>query len=345
MASPSSWETVSALIQAKQTRILYPAVHHGWNFLGPKTKSAKSDESWIIVPSEDFVVQLVHGATSILSKDPGFHDLVLMGLAPTTIQVQVGAKRKRGSIDDVVEGAMYLTSLTLQSSEDDDAYAESLIASCLTEEKVEGILEWKPSDEFRKSSSKLVAQLDILASNAEKLLSSKDCRLSRSSYNQVSHVRSDSFESPFPRLTRGLRIQIAYTFKQSLSNGEGRNTAIVRASGQLNAMLESGEEISLHDGPHASSSVKNDYSNSPSTSLAERNATFKNILSGWVRDNMWNPFACDDVFERLVHQVVDAGCIALSSKKLDAESANILKKEAAEEKINNYVSSVVCVCV
>ena len=197
MASPSSWETVSALIQAKQTRILYPAVHHGWNFLGSKTRSANSNDSWMCVPSEDFVVQLVHGATSVLSKDPGFHDLVLMGLSPTTIQVKVGAKRKRGSFDDVVEGAMYLTSLTLQSSEDDDAYAESLIASCLTEEKVEGILEWKPSDEFRKSSSKLVAQL-VLASNAEKLLSSKDCRLSRSSYNQVSHVRSDSFESPFP---------------------------------------------------------------------------------------------------------------------------------------------------
>lgn len=315
MTNPSSWENVSSLIQAKQTRILYPAVH-GWNFLEPKTKN---EDYWVCTSSEDFVAQLVDGAT----RAPDFDNLVeagshyrlglnaLMGLfSPTAIQV--GAKRKRGCIGDA-EGAMSLTSFTQQCSEDDDAYAESLISSCLTE-RVEGILDWTPSDEFRTSSSRL-AQLDILASNVEKLLSSKDCRLSRPSYNRI-----------------------AYTFKRSLSNGDGRNKAIVRASGQLNAMLESGGEISSLGGHLASSVMKNEYSNSPSTSPTERSATFKNILSGWVRANMWNPFPCDKVLQQLVHQVVDAGCITLSSKKrLDAGSTYILQKEAAEEKINNYL--------
>ena len=194
MANPNSWENVSSLFQAKQTRILYPAVH-----LRPQTKS---EDSWVCVSSEDFVTQLVDGAT----RAPDFDNLVstgsdyrlglnaLMGLlSPTAIQV--GSKRKCGFIDDA-EGAMTLTSFTRQQcSDDNDAYAETLIASCLTE-RVEGILEWKPSNEFRKSSSKLVAQLDALASDAEKLLSSKDCRLSRPSYNQVSHLRLDPFGLP-----------------------------------------------------------------------------------------------------------------------------------------------------
>ena len=100
-------------------------------------------------------------------------------------------------------------------------------------------------------------------------------------------------------------------------------------------MLESGGEMSLRDDHHTSSAMKNDHSNSSLTSLAE-------ILTGWVSANMWNPFTCDDVFERLVHQVVDAGCIVLSpNKRLDAESTYILQKEAAEEKINNFVSFIV----
>ena len=100
--------------------------------------------------------------------------------------------------------------------------------------------------------------------------------------------------------------------------------------------------MSLRDDHHTSSAMKNDHSNSSLTSLAERSAVLKNILTGWVSANMWNPFTCDDVFERLVHQVVDAGCIVLSpNKRLDAESTYILQKEAAEEKINNFVSFIV----